>query len=82
VDRRSPRPGEVRHSGASLDRTRRILGYEPAVRFEDGLAETVAWCRAWVDADPGAASGAGTSAGPADAAVTPPVPDPPAGTAS
>ncbi len=64
VERVPPRPGEVRHSGASLDRARRILGYEPVARFEDGLAETVAWCRAWVEAHggDGEASSAETTA--------------------
>lgn len=39
------RAGDVRHSLASLDRARAILGYEPRVSFEDGLAKTLAWYR-------------------------------------
>jgi UDP-glucose 4-epimerase len=35
------RPGDVRDSVASLDRIHRILGYQPAVSFEDGLRRTV-----------------------------------------
>jgi len=39
------RAGDVRHSRADIARTRRDLGYEPRVAFEDGLAETVRWMR-------------------------------------
>jgi len=38
-----PRPGDVKHSRASIDKARAQLGYEPQVSFEDGLAQTVAW---------------------------------------
>jgi nucleoside-diphosphate-sugar epimerase len=38
-----PRPGDVRHSRAAIDKARRVLGYEPNVSFEDGLARTLAW---------------------------------------
>jgi len=41
-----PRAGDVRDSQADIGRARRILGYEPSVSFEDGLARTVAWYRA------------------------------------
>jgi UDP-glucose 4-epimerase len=40
-----PRPGDIRHSRADIGRTRHLLGYEPAVAFEDGLARTLAWYR-------------------------------------
>ncbi|MEK6608521.1 MAG: SDR family oxidoreductase [Myxococcota bacterium] len=40
------RPGDVRHSRASIDRAREVLGYEPRVRFEEGLRKTVEWYRA------------------------------------
>jgi UDP-glucose 4-epimerase len=33
--------GDVRHSLASIDKARRMLGYEPAVGFEEGLALTI-----------------------------------------
>jgi nucleoside-diphosphate-sugar epimerase len=36
-----PRPGEVRHSLASLDRARAELGYEPEVDLRDGLTRTI-----------------------------------------
>ncbi len=35
-----PRPGDVRHSLADISRAREILGYEPAVDFEEGLRRT------------------------------------------
>jgi UDP-glucose 4-epimerase len=38
---RPERAGDVRDSQASLDRIRAVLGYEPAVDFEEGLRRTV-----------------------------------------
>ena len=38
---RPPRPGDVRHSLADISLARRLLDYEPAVSFEDGLERTV-----------------------------------------
>lgn len=43
-----PRPGEVRHSAASIEAAARTLGYQPIAEFEAGLSATVEWCRAWV----------------------------------
>jgi UDP-glucose 4-epimerase len=40
-----PRAGDVRYSKADISRTRKDLGYEPNVSFEDGLAKTLAWYR-------------------------------------
>lgn len=37
----APRPGDVRHSLADITLARRLLGYEPKVRVEDGLRRTV-----------------------------------------
>jgi UDP-glucose 4-epimerase len=37
------RPGDVRHSRAAIDKARRMLGYEPVISFEEGLARTLAW---------------------------------------
>jgi len=45
-----PRPGDIRDSRADIGLARRILGYAPRVRFEDGVARTVDWYR-----NPGAA---------------------------
>jgi nucleoside-diphosphate-sugar epimerase len=41
-----PRAGDVRDSQADISKARRLLGYEPIVPFEEGLARTVAWYRA------------------------------------
>ena len=38
-----PRPGDVKHSRADISKAGRLLGYEPVVAFEDGLAKTLAW---------------------------------------
>ncbi len=43
-----PRPGDVRHSLADIAKAREILGYEPAVDFEEGLRRTfVAYEELW-----------------------------------
>ena len=39
------RLGDVRFSKADISRTRRDLGYDPNVTFEDGLRKTVEWYR-------------------------------------
>ena len=44
------RAGDVRHSLASLDRARSLLGYEPRVPFEEGLARTMAWYKSRLSA--------------------------------
>ena len=36
-----PRPGDVRHSHADISKARDLLGYDPEVRFEEGLKQTV-----------------------------------------
>jgi len=41
----TPRAGDVKHSHADISLARKLLGYEPAVMFEDGLKKTVAWFR-------------------------------------
>jgi nucleoside-diphosphate-sugar epimerase len=41
-----PRTGDVKESQADISKARRLLGYEPAVSFEEGLNHTVAWYRA------------------------------------
>jgi len=41
----APRSAEPRDSQADIGRARRLLGYEPFVPFEEGLARTVAWYR-------------------------------------
>lgn len=39
----SPRPGDIRHSRAAIDKARRFLEYEPQISFSEGLARTLAW---------------------------------------
>jgi UDP-N-acetylglucosamine/UDP-N-acetyl-alpha-D-glucosaminouronate 4-epimerase len=41
----APRAGDVRHSHADISLARKLLGYEPGVRFEEGLMKTVDWFR-------------------------------------
>jgi nucleoside-diphosphate-sugar epimerase len=40
-----PRPGDVRHSHADVSKAAELLGYEPEVGFEAGLARTVEYYR-------------------------------------
>lgn len=42
---REPRPGDVRHSLADISEARRVIGYEPRVRFREGLRRTLEWYR-------------------------------------
>ncbi|MEX0653128.1 MAG: NAD-dependent epimerase/dehydratase family protein [Phycisphaeraceae bacterium] len=37
------RHGDIRHCFADITRAKRVLGYEPAVSFEDGLTELAGW---------------------------------------
>jgi len=37
------RAGDVAHSQADIGKSKQVLGYEPLVSFEDGLAQTVRW---------------------------------------
>jgi len=39
------RAGDVPHSLASIDRARRLLGFEPTVGLQEGLARTLSWYR-------------------------------------
>lgn len=40
-----PRPGEVRHSRASIDAAAAVLGYRPLVDIHEGLEKTARWLR-------------------------------------
>jgi UDP-glucose 4-epimerase len=51
-----PRAGDVRFSKADITRTRRDLGYDPTVNFEEGLRRTVEWYRQTGTARPAAAA--------------------------
>ncbi len=37
------RPGDIKHSRASVDKARQLLGYEPVVDFDAGLRRTLDW---------------------------------------
>lgn len=37
------RKGDIPHSLASIEKARQLLGYEPLVKFEEGLKKTVDW---------------------------------------
>ena len=41
----APRPGDVKHSLADIGEAGRLIGFEPAVNFLDGLKRTVEWYR-------------------------------------
>jgi nucleoside-diphosphate-sugar epimerase len=38
-----PRPGDIRHSQASIDEARRLFGYRPVAEVREGLAQTLRW---------------------------------------
>ncbi|MDW7759387.1 MAG: SDR family oxidoreductase [Acidobacteriota bacterium] len=40
-----PRPGDILHSYADIERAGRLIGFKPSVPLEDGLAATAAWFR-------------------------------------
>jgi nucleoside-diphosphate-sugar epimerase len=40
-----PRAGDVKDSQADIGKAARVLGYEPRVSFDEGLARTVEWYR-------------------------------------
>ncbi len=39
------RAGDIRHCFADVSNAKAVLGYEPSVRFEDGLDEVISWVR-------------------------------------
>jgi UDP-glucose 4-epimerase len=46
VEHVAPRAGDVRHSLADITQAQELLGYEPRVRWEDGLIPTLAYLEA------------------------------------
>jgi UDP-N-acetylglucosamine/UDP-N-acetylgalactosamine 4-epimerase len=38
-----PRPGDIKHSFADINKTREVLRFEPMVTFKQGLKKTVVW---------------------------------------
>lgn len=45
------RAGDIRHGYADTTKIRDRLGYQPSVRFEEGLGELVEWVRAQTSED-------------------------------
>jgi UDP-glucose 4-epimerase len=45
LDFEAPRPGELLRSVLDVSKARRLLGWEPQHRFEDGLGELIQWFR-------------------------------------
>jgi UDP-glucose 4-epimerase len=45
LDFEAPRPGELLRSVLDVSKARRLLGWEPQHRFDDGLGELVQWSR-------------------------------------
>jgi len=39
------RVGDVRDSQADISKAKALLGYEPIASFEQGLRDTLEWCR-------------------------------------
>jgi len=62
VDHVAPRPGDIRHSLADISAAHALLGYEPLVRWEDGLAPTLAYLHTLRTEGPTAAARTLTSA--------------------
>jgi len=62
VDHVAPRAGDIRHSLADIGAARELLGYEPMVKWEEGIAPTLAYLRALRGEGPSAAAKHLTSA--------------------
>jgi UDP-glucuronate 4-epimerase len=43
IDRRPEQPGDVRQTWANIDKARRLLGYQPATSFTEGLRQFAEW---------------------------------------
>ncbi|MGK4004769.1 NAD-dependent epimerase/dehydratase family protein [Sorangium sp. So ce1036] len=61
VEHLPPRAGDIRHSLADVSRAAELIGYEPRVRWENGIAPTVTYLRTLREAGPAAASATLTS---------------------
>jgi nucleoside-diphosphate-sugar epimerase len=40
-----PRPGDVRHSLADINKAKKELGYNPKYNLDEGLVKTIEWFR-------------------------------------
>ena len=38
-----PRPGDIKHSLADVTLAKKVIGYEPFVSFEEGIAKAIDW---------------------------------------
>ncbi|AGP37042.1 Vi polysaccharide biosynthesis protein VipB/TviC [Sorangium cellulosum] len=56
IEHLPPRAGDIRHSLADISRAAELIGYEPRVRWEDGIAPTVTYLRTLREKGPAAAS--------------------------
>lgn len=45
VERHPPQPGDVARTFADISKARRLFGYAPATRVDDGIPQFVAWLR-------------------------------------
>jgi UDP-glucose 4-epimerase len=43
VEFHDPRAGDIKHSLASIEQAKNLLGYVPTVDFDEGIRQTVAW---------------------------------------
>ncbi|MEN6386637.1 MAG: SDR family oxidoreductase [Phycisphaerales bacterium] len=41
-----PRPGDIKHSLADVKKAKKLIGYEPLVSFEQGIAKAINWYKA------------------------------------
>jgi UDP-glucose 4-epimerase len=46
AERAAPRPGDIRHSYASIEKARTVLGYQPRTDIRAALGRTAEWFRA------------------------------------
>lgn len=40
-----PRPGDIKHSLADVKKAKELIGYEPFISFEEGIAKAIDWYR-------------------------------------
>ncbi|MEW5844074.1 MAG: SDR family oxidoreductase [Bacteroidota bacterium] len=38
-----PRPGDIKHSFAAIEKIKSVLGFNPSINFKDGLRKTIEW---------------------------------------
>lgn len=43
LEKRPSRKGDVRHTQADISKARKLLGYQPKIKFKEGLKKTVEW---------------------------------------